>query len=286
MKNILYTRNFDEKIEENVNVILSPQFYWIKKIEAPIKHKFEANQIAHNIFELNNNEYYFDAIELNNTYYAIAIRKDLKLPIDKKYIKSIRIAQCEFNNIECLNLPNNFSLQKVEDIFFCFPGHKDDCICLYNVLDKLSLSNVEFNFFNKMNISKVSATILILSFIFLFLSFIIRGISYKNTLPSIEQKLNALSQYNLPLNTYQLDSIISKLKKENNYQIKLRQYLLFIQNTPLQNKEKFLELKVYKKRFFIKILSHRNFNDYFSKKFKIISSKQYNNKYEVTLDVK
>ena len=121
MKTILYTKDFNKQIKEQVNVILSPQYYWIKKIDIPVKNRFTAKKIAKNIFDFDEKEYFFDAVKIKDTYFAIAINKNLKLKIPKKYIKSLRIAQVEFYDYDCLNVSENHSIQKIEDIHFCFP---------------------------------------------------------------------------------------------------------------------------------------------------------------------
>ena len=83
MKTILYTKDFNKQIKEQVNVILSPQYYWIKKIDIPVKNRFTAKKIAKNIFDFDEKEYFLDAVKIKDTYFAIAINKNLKLKIPK-----------------------------------------------------------------------------------------------------------------------------------------------------------------------------------------------------------
>ena len=120
MRVILYTEDFNEKINEPVDVILSPQYYWIKKIDIPIKSLKDAKKIAKSMFKLNDN-YLYDAFELNGSFYAYAIDKNLNLNIDKKFINSIRLAQTELYNYDSFNVSKNHSIQKIEDLLFCFP---------------------------------------------------------------------------------------------------------------------------------------------------------------------
>ena len=284
MRNILFTRHFDEKIEEDVNVILSPQYYWIKKIEIPIQSLKEAKKVAYSILKLNEKEFYFDAIQIDEEFYAIAIRKDLDVKIDKKYIKSLRITQCEFRDVECLNLPNNFSLQKVDGLFFCFPSHKEDCICVGNLLEKLQLSNYTFNIFETINLSKKDLYFIFISFALFIFIFIGKFISYSIVNNDLSNKYNNLKKYNLPMTSFQLDSMIDNYKQKIEYQQRLRKKIKILQKIHLVDNE-------YIKHFSYKdgilnliIYSNRNFDSIFKgMKFK---SKKRKNIYEVNIYVK
>ena len=284
MRNILYTKHFDEEINENVNVILSPQYYWIKKVDIPVKSLSEAKKIAPSILKLKPEEFFFSAIKFNNQIFVIAIKKDLKLKIDKKYIKSIKIAQCEFNDYECINLPNNYSLQKIKDMFFCFPNHKDECICVDNLLEKISLSPYEFNYFNSLNISKSNLVLIFSAFVLFIISFIAKGIVYKTQLNKINNKYTELTKFNLPLNGYQLDSLIFSLENKVKYNQKIRNVLKAVQKIPLRENEYIQKISLDNNKIELSVFSKRNFDEYFNKfHFKSFKLK---NLYKVIIDVK
>ena len=284
MRNILYTKHFDEEINENVNVILSPQYYWIKKVDIPVKSLSEAKKIAPSILKLKPKEFFFSSIKFNNQIFVIAIKKDLKLKIDKKYIKSIKIAQCEFNDYECINLPNNYSLQKINGMFFCFPNHKDECICIDNLLEKISLSSYEFNYFNSLNISKSNLFLIFSAFILLIISFITKGIIYKTQLNKINDKYTELTKFNLPLNSYQLDSLIFSLETKVKYNQKIRDILKAVQKISLKENEYIEKINLDNNKIEVSIFSKRNFDTYFNKfHFKSFRLK---NLYKVIIDVK
>jgi hypothetical protein len=283
LRNIFFTKDFNETINEDVNVILSPQFYWIKKVEIPVKSLNEAKKIAPSLLKLNPSEFYFGAFEQNGEIYVIAIKKDLDLKIDKKYIKSIRIAQCELNDFECLNLPNKFSIRKIDGIFFCFPGHKEDCICIGNVLEKLSLSKYEFNYFNTINLSKTQMFLLFGSFIIFIFSFLIKGIIYHQQIHKIHKKYENLKTYNLPLNSYQLDSLKINLENKIRYNKKIREILKTIQKIPLNENEYIKKISLHNKKISLVIHSKRNFDKYLKKlKFKSV---KYRNNYKAVINV-
>jgi len=61
--NILYTKDFNEYINESVNLILSPEFYWIKKVDIKNISLKEAKKLAPSVLKLPINEFFFDAIK-------------------------------------------------------------------------------------------------------------------------------------------------------------------------------------------------------------------------------
>ncbi|AZV45725.1 hypothetical protein C3L23_00055 [Nautilia sp. PV-1] len=270
MRVILYTKDFNEKISEPVDVILSPQYYWIKKIDIPIKSLKDAKKLSKTLFKLDEN-YIYDAFKLNGKYFAYAIKKNLKINIDKKYINSIRLAQTELYNFEKINVSDKHSIQKVDDLLFCFPN-VEDAPNINDVINSIQLSKNTVNIYNRLNLDKsiliYSAVILIL-LNFIFISGFIQN---ENAIKSLEnQKESLIKKYNLPKTTFQLKSILNELKNEDNTQKKIRKSLEFITKTPLKKGEKFLKLS-YDKYFNIEIKTDRNFDKYFSKKFKVTSS--------------
>ncbi len=281
MKVILYTKDFNEKITELVDVILSPQYYWIKKIDIPVKSQSEAKKIAKNIFKFDDKEYFFDAFKLNGKYFAIAIKKDLKLKIDKKYIKTIRVAQVELYKFECINVSKNHSIQKIEDILFCFPKTKE-CADIKEILKDLKLSKYKINLYNQINIDKTFLVSLVLAFVILNISFILQGISYKNELKKLEEKRVSLTQKNsLPSTSFQLDSILSELQSIDKRQKEIKKDLEFISNTPVK---KFQKISYDSQNYKVKIQSGKDLDSYFQKRFTIVESKFKNSIYEAELN--
>ena len=56
--NILYTKDFNENINESVNVILSPEFYWIKKVDIEDISLKEAKKLAPSVLKLPVEEFF------------------------------------------------------------------------------------------------------------------------------------------------------------------------------------------------------------------------------------
>ena len=271
MRVILYTEDFNEKINEPVDVILSPQYYWIKKIDIPIKSLKDAKKIAKSMFKLNDN-YLYDAFELNGSFYAYAIDKNLNLNIDKKFINSIRLAQTELYNYDSFNVSKNHSIQKIEDLLFCFPK-ADNAIDINEILPTLQLSKYKVNLFDRINIDKPLLIHIFIIFLLINISLLTNYINNKKAISKIEQEKTTLIQKkHLPKTTFQLNSIILNLQKIDTEQNRLRKNLEFITKTPLKNNEKFQKLAFNKNTFSIEIKTDKSFDKYFSKKFKVVST--------------
>ena len=279
MKTILYTKDFNKQIKEQVNVILSPQYYWIKKIDIPVKNRFTAKKIAKNIFDFDEKEYFLDAVKIKDTYFAIAINKNLKLKIPKKYIKSLRIAQVEFYDYDCLNVSENHSIQKIEDIHFCFPK-KNDCKNVDEILNSLKLSGYKINLFNTF---EDKGLILLVAFIFIILNVYLLSfnIAYSKDIKKLNfQKNEFLKKHNLPKTTFQLQSVYENLKNKQLLNDKIKTSLEFISKTPCKE---FLKLSFKNDIFYVKIKSDKNLDNFFNKKFQILNSNYKNNIYEARL---
>jgi hypothetical protein len=272
LRTILYTKDFNENIEESVNIILSPQFYWIKKIDIPIKKVGDAKKIAVSMFKLDG-DYIYGSFKLGNNFFAYAIKKNLDLNIEKRYINSIRLAQTEFYNFDKINISNNHSIQKIDDLLFCFPK-KSDGEDIDTILENLKLSNLKINLFYS---SEDRGLMIIITTIFLLVNISLGLLIFNGYLglKELDSKKSSLIEKNrVPATTFQLDSILMDLKQENEKQIKIRKDLQYILKTPLRRGDKFLQLLYRDGKFFVTIKTENSFDKYFSKKFRIKSTKK------------
>jgi len=257
LKQVLFTKN--TKLSQKSDIILSPQFYWIKKITIPIKSLKDAKKIAPNFFKLDKDKFIFDAIKIEDKFFAIAFQKDLKLP--KKFINSIRLAQIEYFNYDCVSV-GEYTLKKIDDIIFMFP-QKSNCIDYREI----PLSKHKYTLFEKNYITQIAIILLILN-IGIFLS----SVALKKEISKLEEKkYTFLTKNSLPLTSFELNSILKDLEKKYKNDLLLKNKLKIISNTPLKKGEFFKILK-YNKNFYIEIYTKRNFDFYFKKFFKLDSS--------------
>jgi len=284
LKTILYTKFFKQEINEPVNVILSPEFYWIKKIDIPIKSLKDAKKIAKTLFKLDEKKYIFDAFKLENKFFAVAFEKNLNLNIPKKYINSIRIAQTEFYNFDCIKIDEKHSIQKIEDLLFCFPfSNNKECTDINEVLKKIKLSNIKFNLINKLNIDKSIIITFSLIFILVNLAFLIKTYAIKKEITLLENKKEEiLNKNNLPKTSFELNSILQNLKEEYKKQVKIKKDIEYITKTPLKQGEYFTKFSYNSKNFYIEVKTSQNLDNYFKKHFKVESEFK-NNFYKASL---
>ena len=205
----------------------------------------------------------------------MAIPKNLNLNINKKYINSIRLAQVEFFDYDCLEINDKFILKKIDDILFCYPNKNTCQKSIEEEIKKIKLSNYKVDF-NTINLDKSILIFLILIFIFINSFFVIGTITYKKELNILQNKKEQLSKYNLPLTSFQLDAIYDNLKQIDKKQNLIRKDLEFFSFTPLKKNEEYLKLS-FDEFYKVKIKTSKNLNNYFSKRFYIKSS-EFNNK--------
>jgi len=269
LKVILYTKDFNTTINEKVDVILSPQFYWVKKIEVAT-NIFEAKKIAKNIFKLNQEEYIFDVFKINNTFFAFAIKKDLRLNIDKKFISSIRLAQVELNSYDSIYINENHAIKKIDDILFCFPKVGEEATKIDDILKDIQLSKHKINLYNQLNIDNSILILSILSLLFLNIFSILGIVSYSNELKKVDNKVAELQKYNLPLTTFQLDSIYDSLKAVDEKEKKIKKSLAIFTKSPDKN---YLKIFFNGKSYNVEIQTSKNLDNYFSRYFQVTSTK-------------
>ena len=211
---------------------------------------------------------------MDNKYFAIAIPKKLNLKIDKKYINSIKTAQSEFYNYECIDINDKFMLKKIDDILFYLPNDKTCKNNINDIIKNLKPSKSNLNF-DTVNLDK--STIFMIFFIFLAINlyFILGFINYKQEYNKLIQKKESLKKYNLPLTLIQLNSIYSTIKKINQTQQIIRKDLEFFSKTPLNKNEEYNKLSLNNGVYTVKIKTSRNMHSYFAKRF-LIKSEEFN----------
>ena len=212
----------------------------------------------------------------------MAVPKNLDLKIDKKYINSLRLAQVEFFDYECLEINEKFMLKKINDILFCYPNQNSCNKKLNEEINKIKLSNYSVNL-DTVNFDKSVFISMGLIFVFLNAFFIIGIIGYKKEFNKLKEKERSLQKYNLPLTSFQLDAIYSNLKTVDNKQKLIRKDLEFFSRTPLNKNEEYKKLKFNNDSYSVEINTSKNLTDYFSKRFIIKSSEFNKNLYKAVL---
>lgn len=223
--------------QDEIDLILSCEYYWIRKFNIPTKSIKEAKKALPALFEdvlpLGNYEYSCVKVE-DNTFLAFAYENDKILHMLKEAnfnlskIKSIRFAQTEFDSYKENSLKSDDDSIYVykNDILIKLPFDfmQKDEKNISTLLDtiKLSSNKIDFKFYTTILDKKL---IISLAVICLLLSFInlAKYIDLSTSLGKYENKKDELKvKYNLPQTTFQMKSILSENQKDLDSQIKLK----------------------------------------------------------------
>ena len=277
----------DTKIEvsHKVDIILSPEFYWVRIFNIPVKNITQARHVFPTLFEdiLDNvSDLSYQAIKLDENKYLCFAYINKKIyeaiknsGINLSLVNSVYFAQNECKEFRQFMVEDKSFLYTDDDILVKVPnGILNENINLNENLHHLNLSNnkVDIKLYNNFLSSKQIYLILAVSLLFSIINFT-KIYDYKNSISLLDEKIELEKQKsNLPSSMIQVDSIISKYKNIADQEIKKREiisYLLENSSFKLDNisLEKDILTLVYQNSDKTKV------EEYINKKYKIISSK-------------
>ncbi len=233
---ILFLTKSDEiKGDDFVSVILSPQYYWVKKADLPVKKEREALRLAPSVFDgiLPDGDFSYEVEKKDDSFILIAYDKNLiSKAISEQFkrhrggIEGIYFAQHEFSFLkECRLVNEQSSLVTIDGVVIQVPKRCSDSKLLEDTFDNVNLSNKKAklsSFDNEVISHKDSILIGVVSFLLLS-SFGIEYFNYKSELSLLEDKKDKISsEYNLPRTSIQLKSVKKSLVKKFNTQKSFR----------------------------------------------------------------
>ncbi len=260
-KIIFFTKNSPKYFTGEYSLILSPQFYWVKRVKLPVKSEFRAKKLAPSIFEGSlpeNEEFFYDVkyekdrdtfivIAYSKKYIFDEIRKKIA-PTAK--IKGIYFAQHELGDLKtCIAIDEDISLGNVDGLLIQVPSK---CIQseenVRNYLPKVKLSNKKIKIDSLVdNEADKQLTILYLSIAtILVISQLLSYFAYSRDLNKYDSKKESLiRQYNLPRTSFQLQSIKRTLLKRYKEQKSIRDVMTNLDKIAL-NDAKFIDILINK----------------------------------------
>ena len=283
------TKNFDKKIDSRCDIVLSPQFYWTKRVKLNTNFSYEVKKMAPSIFDgiLPKGDFDYRVFKTAiKEFIVIAydikhILQELKLlGIDISLIDKIYTIQSEFldKNIS-LKSDETHGIVSVDGIIVHLPLRLLEEMpknSIEEVLKEgLSSSYIYSKNLKEIGIDKKESnlilSLLILSALVLFVH--ILNIE-KNRNLIAKQKEKMIKKYNLPKTSFEIKSMKAEFSKIDKEQNRLREALSYIGNFTLLNKEFFNSLEYEKSHLKLSIrLNNKNrervFKDFISKKFKI-----------------
>jgi len=289
--------SFDTK--KKVNIILSPEFYWVRTFEIPVAKPKDAVKLLPTLFEdiLPLDEYSYYAIKSDeNSFICFAYSNDKILNAIKNsnlslsQVNNIFFAQNEFLEYESfviedisfayqdtilIKIPNKFApdFKKIDDL---------------NSNIKLSKNKININYYSSYIDKKMIFVLSVLLMVVLTANFS-KGLILSGEIDKNSDKIDSLKQqYKLLPTIMQTKSVINKLKKIENKQIKLREAISYLFNFKKSIKKgnmKRIKAVNNKIEIVFENINKAQIKNYIQKKYKIISFQEQFNaiKYEIEI---
>jgi len=232
------------------DVILSPQFYWVKKVELPVKRVSQALSLAESVYanSLPAGDFAFEASKSGEEFVIIAYDKEkISQVLKEKFIKNAKVsgiyfAQNEFSELDgCCGIDQNNSLINLNGLVLqvprvCTESRKEITSYLEN--KKLSRNKISLGAFESSVVDAKEFYLLAAGVAILFASFVMDTINYKSEISSLEkQRVELVSKYDLPQTSIQLASIKKSLTKTFTTQKKIRDALFGVNSVKLKKGE-------------------------------------------------
>ncbi len=276
----------DEKIsiKENIliNVILSPKYYWSKKLPLSVKYAHQAKSYAPSCFEGNIPEgnYTYMAQKDGDEFILYAyddnyiIENLQKIGIQTQQISKVYFAQNEFKNLTTpISLSQNEALINHNGLLIQVPKQMTkECMGVDGYFKTHKLSNffINLNKFNQIIEFKkayiITALLSILA-IFYMVEFFYLGSASEE----MEQKRQNISKlYKLPSTSMQTKLFIKKFEKKSHTQISLREQFYKLTKLPLKKNQSIKSIEFNRGIFKIAVTnSTQNIKRYLQKYFKL-----------------
>ncbi len=280
----------DTKINETskVDIILSPEFYWVRIFDIPVKNISQARAVVPTLFEdllqdvtdlsyqvikLETNKYLCFAYINQKIYEAIK-----QSGINLSLVNSIYFAQNECKNFKQFSVDDKSFLYTQDEILVKIPKELlSEKIDLKNYIENINLSanRVDIKLYSNFLTSKQINMILAFCLIFIVINFS-KYFIYSNEISNLDKKMQDIKiSNNLPNSMIQIDSIISSNKKIAQKEINKREAIYYIlSNNDFEIKNIELQNDILNIDFLN--VNGKKLEEYISKKYKIISTNSSN----------
>jgi hypothetical protein len=245
----------------SINIMLSPQFYTMKREELPIKHQYQAKKLASSVFEsllTDDVEYQFYVYKDGEDWVFIAYDQlEISTFLENIGIKIEDISKLFFAQqyLEKFHIPFVLSdkelLATIDKTAVVIPSAiiGDSMTNRRFNEDVINKNGISFGFSNSSILEYKESIILSVIFAIFGLMFIIEGIKYSNTISSMEDEVAlVLSEYPSLQSKYSRDNIAKKYKKIDTIERKKRDILKSISNLVLKG-VKLVSLSINSKTF-------------------------------------
>lgn len=236
------------EIEKNVNIILSPSLYWVKKVSLPVKSMREARSLLESLFEdsLPEGNYSYTLYKENDNYFIFAY-EDKKIidllaqkGITQAQINAVYFAQSELNSLD--------KPKKIDEDHVILVKDGIDVLLPSSLIDSdeyLDVSQVELSkhtirlkqfghLVNEKSLYTIAGLFLVLIVLILSEYFIT-----KQKINKIQtQQRELFSRYNLKPTMFQNKSLLKEYEDVYKRQIKFRETISTLLHLPLKSGHK------------------------------------------------
>lgn len=280
----------DTKINETskVDIILSPEFYWVRIFDIPVKNISQARAVVPTLFEdllhdITDLSYQVIKLETNKylcfAYINQKIYEAIKQSgINLSLVNSIYFAQNECKNFKQFYVDDKSFLYTQDEILVKIPKELlSEKVDLKNYIENINLSanRVDIKLYSNFLTSKQINMILAFCLIFIVINFS-KYFIYSNEISNLDKKMQDIKiSNNLPNSMIQIDSIISSNKKIAQKEINKREAIYYIlSNNDFEIKNIELQNDILNIDFLN--VNGKKLEEYISKKYKIISTNSSN----------
>ncbi|WP_024955741.1 hypothetical protein [Sulfurospirillum arcachonense] len=236
----LITKNFSKKLTQMSDLLLSPEFYWVKKVTLNVKFAYEVKKMAESIFDgfLPSGDYEYKVFKVApNEYilvaYDIKLIQDelIQLGIDMDFVANIYTLQSEFLQINA-KVDEEFGLATCKGVIV-YSASKlldlEDALHVEELLEDKTLSkNYIYHSKSKKN-SLEYFNLMIWFVLILNLVVLLDTIKlYKDKKFLENQKNTFIKKHNLPSTSFQITSMKEELSFIEKNQLGFRDAILYI----------------------------------------------------------
>lgn len=284
-KKVFLSKNSKINETQKIDIILSPEFYWLRVFEIPVKTSTQARHVLPTLFEdiledifslsyqvikLEENRFLCFAYE-NKTIYNAIKESGIALSL----VNAVYFAQNECKNFTSFSFENKNYIYSQDEILVKAPSsiNFSETIKLEDNIDNIELSSnkVDIKLYNSVLNTKYLYSLIAIALVASIFNFV-KYFSYKNESLLLKEKLvNIKEESSLPNSSIQTNAILNSSKKVLKSELKKREVLSYV----LENKS-FTLSNISMNKSEIK-LSFSNVNKdavetYLKKKYKLASS--------------
>ena len=293
-----YSDRFE--IEDEVNVILSPSLYWVKKLTLPVKSIRDVKPLLSSLFEdsIPDGNYSYSVYKSGAEFYIFAYEDKVILDtlqdkgISAKQVQKVYFAQSEFDGIDGAMKINEKQSIYVKDgvvvlVPCCWIEEKSE-LDLQNI--KLSKRGIRLKQFGHIVDEKSIYSIIFVLLFFIFIMVVEYAITLKNISSVDDLRAEVFVKNDLKPTMMQNQSMLKTYKSLHEKETKLRTYISYILNINLKETQNLSLLSLKERKLIVEFEGLQRGEElkiinYFKEKKMVFSSKFKINSWHVEVEL-